>query len=149
MTMIEEGKVDRVYVIRLDDGKKVISTLQDILKKRGIRNGCLTMIGAVRNLEIKTPNPTTKEHYTDKISDNMEIMAAGNISVDGSEIFIHLHATTGKKGGSAFTGHVVEAEVHDFVEIIITTFSGLNLVRKKDRETGLVMLVANRSDGEQ
>lgn len=147
MVMIEEGKVDKVFVIRLDDGEKLMATLGDILDKYEIKSGFMTLIGAVRNLEIKTPDPSTKEHYRHTIVDNMEILANGNISLDKSEIFIHLHSATGKRGGDALVGHVVEAEVHDFVEILIMPFRSVKLQRIKDAKSGLQMLVAHRIEG--
>ncbi|MEM4570530.1 MAG: DUF296 domain-containing protein, partial [Desulfurococcaceae archaeon] len=56
---------------------------------------------------------------------------SGNISIKEGEPFVHVHAVVGKRDGSTYSGHLVEAKVFVAEVLIMELAGGAELVRQK------------------
>lgn len=132
------------YVLRLERGEDVLTTLTDFCKEKGIRSGFFRALGAVEQAKIGYYDLSKKEYGNKVYPDAMEVASmTGNIAfVDGSP-FIHCHCVlSGIAPGTenqAVGGHVFEAKVAVTLEVHLQAFDDA-VERKLDEAIGLKLL---------
>ncbi len=131
------------YVVRLDEGEKVVESLSAFAEKQRIHGAVVTsLVGAISDLEYITPGAAKgkPKPHAEKRKEPMEIVASGSVSRDeDNKPHVHLHGSAGPKGEASVTGHVVEATVKYFCEVVICEFNE-RLLRKHDEKLGLAVL---------
>lgn len=131
------------YVVRLDEGEKVVASLTDFADRQRIHGAVVTsLVGAISALEYITPGAKTgkPKPHVEKRKEPMEIAATGSVSRDDdNNPRVHLHGSAAAKGGATVTGHIVEASVKYFCEVVICEFNE-RLLRKHDENLGLAVL---------
>ena len=128
------------YVIRLDAGEKIVTSLLSLCERDGIGSGFFNGLGAVGEAELGHFDPATGDYSWVKLSGPYEIVSLyGNITVVDGKPFIHAHASLGDRTFAGRGGHLKEAVVSATCEITLTRFRD-DIVRKKDGTTGLLKL---------
>ena len=131
---MEFRKFDNNYVIRIDKGEEIITSLTKLCKEEDIRVGTIIGIGAVDRLTVGLFNPTTKVYQKEEFKDNYEIVnLTGNISRMDDEVYIHAHISVTDATYKAIGGHLNEAYVSATCEITITKIDG-TVNRRFDEE---------------
>lgn len=116
-------KIDNVYVIRLDIGDEIVSTIMTFAEKKGINLANITGIGATNNFEIGCFNTGTKHYEKKEYQGAYEILSLiGNLTKKGLEPYLHLHMTVADESGNAFGGHLNKCIISATCEIFITTY---------------------------
>ena len=129
------------WIIVLDKGQKLMSTLTDIAKEKNIQGGQIVGIGALEDVELGAYELSKKE-YIRKTFNEYEyelISLNGNISLKDGAPFIHCHTALGKHDFSMFGGHLFEATVAVTAEIYISPF-GKMPERLMNEEIGLGLI---------
>ncbi|MFB3763680.1 MAG: PPC domain-containing DNA-binding protein [Methanotrichaceae archaeon] len=138
-----EGSLGRVFVLRLDDGEDLISSVQRFVEEKKIVSCMALFIGALRDGRMVTgpeaPVIPPIPHF-ENFNSAWEVFGMATIypSQEGSRI--HIHSSLGR-GREALTGCIREkATAYLIVEIVLFEFSGLSAKREFDEITGLHLL---------
>lgn len=138
--MIIAHQENNTYILNIERGEELISTLRDFLEKENIKAGYLTGLGAAGSLDIAYYNLATKKFERHTIKEDVEILSlTGNIAMLKDETIIHMHGTFGRKDLSVFGGHLFALHISGACEIHLTKLSG-EMTRAYDEATGLNLL---------
>ena len=129
------------YILRLERGEAVLSTLTEFCKRKGILSGSFTAIGAVMQSKIGFYDLAAKKYGSFEYPEEREVASmTGNISQVGGSPFIHAHATlSDMKSNDPIGGHVFEAKVAVTLEVHLIAFNE-SVSRASDDEIGLKLL---------
>jgi predicted DNA-binding protein with PD1-like motif len=129
-----------VLFMRFSDGDDLAEGMKQALKSQGVRSG-LVLCGVGM---LKSPQLT---FYTGggvyrpiALDEEVELTALnGNVATVDGEVFVHLHATVGKKNGEAMAGHFAGGKVHMTAEVAVRVLTR-PMIRVLDERTGLKTL---------
>ncbi len=113
------------YMMRLDPGDEIITSLRQFAADEEVAGGYLTGLGSTSNATMSWLDPETGEYVKRKFDEPMEVAnLTGTISVaaDDGRPFIHLHAVLAPKELLSYAGHIHDARTGAVMEIIIFTF---------------------------
>ncbi len=109
------------YVIRIDRGEEVISSLTEFCKKETILSGHITGLGATDKVIIGLYSVATGEYRKTELNGEMEITSLiGNISVKDDEPYLHIHINVCDPDMKIFGGHLNECRISATCELIVT-----------------------------
>jgi predicted DNA-binding protein with PD1-like motif len=143
-----EGKVGRVFTVRIDDGKDFLQEIQQFVTSMGIQCGTIQFLGAVRSARLVTgpkepvipPSP-----HREEILGGWELLGFATIYPGDEAPSIHLHTAAGR-GMHSLTGCLRDrAEVYLVIEAIITEFTGITAKRILDEKTGVNLPLFDRT----
>jgi predicted DNA-binding protein with PD1-like motif len=110
------------YVLRLDAGEDVVTTLKDFAARENVRGGMLSGIGAAADVELGYFVRPTREYVRRVFEGEWEIVSlTGNISELEGEPFPHCHVTLGGRDFTAHGGHLFRGTVTVTCEIHLVT----------------------------
>ncbi|WP_457642310.1 PPC domain-containing DNA-binding protein [Persephonella sp.] len=115
-------KIDDIYLLCLQEGEKVISSIENFVKFEGINSGFFWAVGAVRNVELGIFDIDDKDYIKAIFKDYYEIVSChGNISMDPDtqNPVIHTHISIADKDFRLYGGHLFEAEVTVTFEMVL------------------------------
>jgi uncharacterized protein len=133
-----EGRMGRVFTIRIDDGEDLIREIQRFVAAMNIQSGMIHFLGAVREAKLVTgpkepvipPTPRKEDLFG-----GWEILGFATIFPGVEGPAIHLHATAGR-GIRSLTGCLRErASVYLIVEAVIIELVGISAKRARDEST--------------
>jgi predicted DNA-binding protein with PD1-like motif len=135
-----EGRVGRVFYVRVDHGEDLLGTLQTFVAEKGIRSGIIQFLGAVKEGRIVTgprdpvlPPEPTHESY----EGGWELVGLATITPGPDRPHLHYHASAGR-GREALTGCLREKAVtYIIVEAVVMEILGTRIERRFDPMTGL------------
>ena len=139
-----EMTVRAEYLLRLERGESVLTSIADFCAKRGIAAASFRGIGAIERSKIGYYDLAKKEYGSREYPDAMEVASMiGNVAhVDGVP-FVHVHAVlSGIAAGTenqTIGGHVFEASVAVTLEIHLVAFNE-NITRSMNTDIGLKLL---------
>lgn len=133
-------KAETTYIVRLEKGEEVLSTLTEFVREQNIQGGSIQGLGAVKDLELGLYDPHQKTYIKRTFEDDMELgNLTGNISHFEGHPILHCHVTVAASDLQAYTGHLFSASVAVTVECIIIPLS-VRLTRARDEAVGLNLL---------
>lgn len=128
------------YIVRMDVGEEIISTLQTLCMDADIRLAQVRAIGAVEYAVTGLYDVKEQQYHATKLDGPLEIVSlTGNITRKGAEPYIHLHASFADREARLFGGHLTEAVIGATCEMFITEYSG-QIQRRVCEKTGLNIL---------
>ncbi len=115
-------KFDGGYIVNINNGEKIISSLEDFILSEQIGSAEITGIGATNEAKLGFFDFEKEEFSEQTFSEQMEIASAiGNVSYKNEELYIHMHVTLGRENYSSYAGHLVEATIHGVAEFYVRT----------------------------
>jgi predicted DNA-binding protein with PD1-like motif len=143
-----QGKLGRVFVMRMDDGEDILEAVRTLLIKEQVGSALIQVLGALRSARMVTgpqkpvlpPTPQFQE-----IEGAWEVLALGTAypSEDGPKI--HLHGSLGW-GSDVMTGCLRErASTYLIVEAVVIEILGLKARREMDSASGMFLLEIDRT----
>ena len=115
-------------MIRLDEDDKIIESLNRVCSKEKVTSGViLSAVGAVKSGTL-----IYKRGCQGDFNEHLEIIGNGNITKVKDKVKIHLHISGGNEKGVK-AGHLIEAVVTVFCEVIIQILRGFTMERKEDK----------------
>lgn len=133
-------KFQSKYILRLDKGEEIVSSIKKFCKKENILLGTISGIGAVNKVKIGLFDTKEKKYYSNDYEGDFEICPLlGNISTMNKEIYLHIHINVADKNNRSFGGHLSEAYVSATFEAVIERIEG-NVNRKLSDEIGLNLI---------
>jgi len=128
------------YLIRLDEGEKIIESLRSLCEQDKITAGFLNGLGAVREAELGWFDRDAKDYRVLRVEEPCEIVSLyGNVSLLDGQPFLHCHIVLADGGFGVRGGHLREAVVSATCEITLTRFFD-EIRRKRDKSTGVYLL---------
>ncbi len=110
-----------LYIVRIDRGEEVISSLTEFCKKEKISSGQITGLGATDKVVIGLYSVATREYRKTELNGEMEITSIiGNISCKDGEPYLHLHINVCNSDMQIFGGHLNECQISATCELIVT-----------------------------
>lgn len=125
-------KLGSIYMFRVPEDAELVSYLAEFAKERGIRVGIIGAIGALKDCTIGFYDQQEQKYEYIRIEEEVELAnLSGNISVKEGHPFVHVHVVLGRRDGSTYSGHLVEAKVF-VAEVLVAELVGdKELVREK------------------
>ncbi len=137
---MEYRKFNDNYIIRLNKGEEVISSLKELCEKEDIKLAEITGLGASNLVEIGVFNINTKEYNTKVFEGMFEITSlVGNATRKDGEVYLHIHINFGDEDGNVKGGHLVQSKISATSEIIVRKIEG-QVGRKLSSEIGLNLI---------
>jgi predicted DNA-binding protein with PD1-like motif len=140
-----EGKIGRVFIIRLEDGDMLPGCLEEFARKKGVKNGFVLLVGGIgggqivvgpRYSDIMPPDPMLIP-----VDGAHEVVAVGVLAPgEDGEIVLHIHGALGRSGQTK-TGCLRPGVSTWLVgEAIMYEITGVNARRVKDARSGFALL---------
>lgn len=142
-----EGRMGRVFVLRMDHGEDMIEALQRFLREKKIESAVALFMGALRDGRAVTgpwkpevpPQPRFEAYES-----AWEVFGMASVypSVEGPKL--HIHSGMGR-GREALLGCIREkAEVYLVVEMVLFEICGLEAERAWNDEMQLFLLTLEK-----
>jgi predicted DNA-binding protein with PD1-like motif len=140
-----EGKIGRVFVVRLEDGDIVPDCLERFAAEKSIKAGHVVLIGGIGGGEVVAGPRKTDEMPPDPlhipVDGAHEVVGLGIIAPnkDGKPV-LHIHASLGR-AGKTLTGCLRPGVSTWLVgEAIIYEITGTTAQRLPDKESGFDLM---------
>ncbi len=128
------------YVIRLEKGEEIITSINQAFKYERIKGAFFFGIGVGKDLVLGYFDAHKRAYIKKTFEAEYEFASlSGNISRLNKEIIVHCHVTITSNNFNAFGGHLFKGTVPATCEIIMLPFARA-LKRKRDKSTGLDVL---------
>jgi len=142
-----QGRIGRVFVIRLEDGDVVPDCIENFAAEQGVLRGHAVLVGGIRQGQVvvgpRQSDQMPPEPMLLPIDGTHEVLGVGVLAPteDGRPV-LHIHAALGRSG-STLTGCLRHGVSTWLVgEVILYEILDAAAVRRKDPETGFVLLDA-------
>jgi len=140
-----EGKLGRVFVIRLEDGDKLPDCIEKFAEKKGVSVGHVILVGGIGEGQI-----VVGPRYSDKMPPEPmllpldgahEVAGVGVLAPDeNGKPVLHVHAALGRSG-QTMTGCLRPGVKTWLVaEAILYEILGAKVKRVKDKKSGFTLL---------
>jgi uncharacterized protein len=139
--LLHDSDGQRTYVLVLETGEEVLSSLQAFAEAQKIHTAQLTAIGAFSDVILKYFDWDKKQYRDVPVREQVEVASLnGDIAqAPSGGPALHVHLVVGKRDGTAMAGHLGEAHVRPTLEVIVTE-SPAHLRKVKDPESGLALI---------
>ncbi len=128
------------YVIRLEKGEEIITSINQAFKYERIKGAFFFGIGVGKDLVLGYFDAHKRAYVKKVFEGEYELTSlSGNISRLNREIIVHCHVTITSKNFNAFGGHLFQGIVPVTCEIIMLPLAHA-LKRKRDKNTRLNLL---------
>ncbi|MCK4648485.1 DNA-binding protein [bacterium] len=141
-----EGKVGRIFVIRLEDGDRMPDAIESFARENNVLRGMCILVGGIKdggNIVVgpKNGDSLPPQPITFRIDGVHEIAGVGTVFPnDEGNPKLHMHASLGREGKTS-TGCIRPGiEVWKVGEIILLEIEENSARRKKDSQTGFELL---------
>ena len=140
-----EGRLGRVFVIRLEDGDRIPDCIEKFAEEKGISTAQVIMIGGIGSGQIVVGPRDSAQMPPDPmllpIDGAHEVVGVGILAPgDEGKSVLHIHAALGRSG-QTITG-CLRPGVNTWVvgEVILYEIVGSRAIRTKDSRTGFTLL---------
>jgi len=140
-----EGRVGRVFVIRLEDGDVVPDCIERFAEEKGISVGQVILVGGIGDGEVVVGPRDSEERPPQPmllpVDGAHEVVGVGVIAPDeDGKPVLHIHAALGRSG-QTMTGCLRPGVTTWLVgEAIIYEIVGADAARVRDKESGFDLL---------
>lgn len=135
---MEYRKFNETYVIRMDRGEEIVSSLTAFCRKENVSLATVEALGAADHVVIGLYDVGARQYHKHTFDGPMEITSLlGSISTKDGEPYLHLHINLCREDMSVIGGHLNECRISATCEMIVRKIEGI-VERKLDEEvTGL------------
>ena len=134
---MEYLKENNVYLVRIDRGEDLMSSLSNLAIEEQLQSGSVTGIGALEKIKLGFYHLDTKTYDSKVFEGEYELLSlSGNLSFMENAPFFHLHAQLSGADYSCIGGPLFEATVAVTCEIYLTC-NNFAPTRTLDSEVGL------------
>jgi predicted DNA-binding protein with PD1-like motif len=140
-----EGKIGRVFMMRLDDGDLLPVCIEKFAQKKGVKNGFVLLIGGIGSGQIVVGPRKADEMPPDPmllpIDGAHEVAAIGMLAPgDDGKATLHMHGALGRAGQTK-TGCLRPGVTTWLVgEAVLYEIIGVDAKRVKDKKSGFSLL---------
>jgi predicted DNA-binding protein with PD1-like motif len=138
--LINDGP-QKTYVLVLDKGDEAVGSIEGFARENRMAAAQLT--GAFSDAVLGFFDWETKDYRRIPVNEQVEVVSLlGDIALgpNGTPA-LHPHVVVSRADGVAMGGHLLEAHVRPTLEVVLTE-SPRHLHKRKDRDSGLALIVA-------
>ena len=145
-----EGKIGRVFIIRLEDGDVIPACIESFATEKKISAGQVILIGGIGDGQVvvgpRRSDEMPPEPMLLPVDGVHEVVGAGMIALDKKgKPTLHIHAALGRSG-QTITGCLRPGVTTWLVaEVIIFEILGTDAVRLPDKKATFELLQVNRT----
>ena len=138
---MEYRKFSQGYVLRLDPGEEIVSSLTRLVEQEGVTLATVSALGAANDVTIGIFNTWEKQYHSWRFQGDYEISAlVGNVTRQEGKPYLHLHITIGNPvTGKVHAGHHTSAVISATLELFLQVWDG-EVGRKFSDTVGLNLL---------
>jgi predicted DNA-binding protein with PD1-like motif len=147
---ISEGKLGRVFIIRLEDGDAVPASIERFAEEKKISVAQVTLIGGIGEGQVvvgpRRSNEMPPEAMLVPVDGVHEVVGVGIIAPDKKgKPSLHIHASLGRAGKT--TTGCLRPGVSTWLvgEVIIFEILGTDAIRVPDKKATFELLQVNRT----
>ena len=147
-----EGRLGRVFVIRLDDGDVVPDSIERFAEENGVSIAHVILVGGIRDGEVVVGPRRSEERPPQPmllpIDGAHEVVGVGVLAPgEGGRPVLHIHAALGRSGKT--TSGCLRPGVTIWIvgEVILYEILGAEVVRVRDEESGFALLEPGGTPG--
>lgn len=130
----------KTHLLVFETGDELAAGIAGYAEENNLHFGYLSGIGACSCVELGYFDLTTKDYRKIPVEEQVEALAlTGNITIFENKPRLHAHLIVGKKGGTAFGGHLLKAEVRPTFEVFITELP-TSVSREVDKTVGIPLI---------
>ena len=140
-----EGRLGRVFVIRLEDGDTIPSCIERFAEEKGISVGQVIILGGIIGGQVvvgpRRSDEMPPEPMLAPLDGAHEVVGVGTIAPDErGKSKVHIHAALGRSGKT--TTGCLRPGVSTWLvgEVIIYEILGAEVVRVSDKKSGFELL---------
>jgi len=134
------GHETRTHVLVLETGDEAASGLLEYVRSERIGAATISAIGAFSEVVLGYFDVERKEYARIPVREQVEVLTLmGDVALEGAEPRVHVHVVVGRRDGSAYGGHLLEARVRPTLEVVLTEVPG-HLQRVMDPQSGLPLI---------
>ena len=140
-----EGKIGRVFVLRLEEGDVIPGCIERFAEEKGVSVGHVILVGGVGSGEVVVGPRRTEEMPPEPmllpIDGAHEVAGVGVLAPDeDGKPVLHIHAALGRSGKT--TTGCLRSGVKTWLvaEVILYEILGAKAQRRKDKKTGFTLL---------
>ena len=139
------GKTGRVMVLRLEHGEPVYASIEEAVRREGISQAVLWIVGGVQNGGVVVGPERDDERppqiIVEEFSDAREILGVGTLFPDeDGEPQIHMHAAIGKRDRPLVGCPRISLDCWLVDEIVLIELTGMDARRVRDPASGFGLL---------
>jgi predicted DNA-binding protein with PD1-like motif len=150
-----EGKIGRVFIIRLEEGDLLPAAIERFATEQHIGNGFVLLVGGIGSGQVVVGPRVTDQMPPDSmilpIDGAHEIVGVGILApVGDGTIKMHMHAAMGRSGKT--TTGCIRPGVKTWLvaEAVVYEITGIDAKRILDKKSGFVLLqVKSKSEKEK
>ena len=140
-----EGKMGRVFILRLEDGDLLPAAIEGFAEEKHVKNGFVLLVGGIGSGQVVVGPRITDQMPPDAmllpIDGAHEVVGVGILAPgpDG-KITMHMHAAMGRSGKT--TTGCIRPGVKTWLvaEAILYEITGLDAKRVLDKKSGFALL---------
>jgi uncharacterized protein len=144
-----EGKIGRVFVLRLEEGERLPDAIESFARDHGIQNAMVTFLGGAAGGSRLVVGPEENRGndivpMVRTLNGIQEVLAVGTIfPTESGDPHLHMHAATGREGSATVGCTRAGVEVWLVGEVILLEILGADAIRKQDPRSGLQLLAVS------
>jgi uncharacterized protein len=141
-----EGRLGRVFVLRLEEGERLNETIEAFAREHGIEGAMVMYLGGARDGSRVVVGPEAGRGdavvpMVFALQGIQEVLAVGTLfPTESGEPALHLHAASGREGGATVGCTRAGVDVWLVGEVVILEILGSGACRRKDPPTGFQLL---------
>ncbi len=140
-----EGRIGRVFLLRLDDGDVIPTCIEEFAREKGIAIGHVVLVGGIGagKIVVGPRHPTGMPPHPQvlPIDGVHEVAAVGLLAPDEQgQPVLHIHGALGRLKETLAGCLRLGATTWVVGEVIIYEITGAKAVRVKDNATGFELL---------
>ncbi len=141
-----EGRIGRIFVLRLEEGERLPEAIETFARTQGIREAMVIYVGGAQDGSrlVVGPEAGRKDAIVPMVhtlAGVQEVLGVGTLFPnEAGEPVLHLHAAAGRGGGATVGCSRAGVEVWLVGEVILLEVAGSGAVRRKDPDTGFQLL---------
>jgi uncharacterized protein len=144
-----EGRMGRVFVVRLEDGERLNDTVEAFARQQGLKHALAFYLGgsASGSQVVVGPDAARPEAIVPLVhmlSGSQEVLAVGTLIPDeAGNPLLHMHAASGREGGATVGCTRAGVDVWLVGEVVVLEILGAGARRRKDPATGFQLLTVD------
>jgi predicted DNA-binding protein with PD1-like motif len=138
--LLNDDNGERVFAVIFQTGDNPVAGLTAFALEHKLEAASFTAIGAFSEATLGYFDWETKEYERIPVREQVEVLAlVGDITLQDGKPHLHAHVVLGRRDGSAFGGHLLDARVRPTLEVIVTQAPAY-LRRRRDPASGLALI---------
>jgi len=145
---VSEGKIGRVFVLRLEAGDTIPASIESFAREKGICTAYVSLIGCLEKGKVVSGpvagSGIPPQVLTVPVEEPHETTAGGLIVPDGQgNPVLHIHGALGRDGKTV-TGCLRQGlQVWCYSEAVVIELEGIDALRLPDQSSGFTLMTLN------